>query len=183
MTLYELLLLLHVVAAIVWVGAATTYIALELRTDLSGDVDREASHNDDAGWLAPRLFIPAGLATLGFGILAAIEGSWSFGSLWIIIGLSGFAVSFGIGMAYFEPQIKKLAEAVERDGVDDPGVRRTMSNLKTVGRIELAVLYVVVATMIIKPSGDDGLVLFGFVLALGLVTAAALAWHRRVAPG
>lgn len=181
MTLYELLLFLHIVSAIIWVGAATTYFALELRTDLSGDVEREASHNDDADWLAPRLFIPAGITTVLFGVLAAIEGNWDFGSLWIIIGLAGYAVSFGTGIGYFEPEIKKLAIAVERGGMSDPEVRRGMANLKMVGRMELAVLYVVVATMVIKPTGDDAAVLIVYGVVLATVVAAALAWRRRMA--
>jgi len=180
MTLYELFLFLHVVSAIVWVGAATVYFGLELWTDLSGDLQRETSHNEDAEWLAPRLFIPAALGTLVFGAIAAIEGNWDFGSLWIIIGLTGFAVSFAIGIGYFEPEIKKLASAIERDGPDHPDVRRRVANLKMVGRIELAVLYVVVASMVIKPTGDDGGTLFVFALALGAVTAAAFAWRGRL---
>ncbi len=183
MTLYELLLLLHVVAAIVWVGAATAYFMLELRTDLSGDLEREASHNDDAGWLAPRLFIPASLATLIFGILAAIEGNWDFGSLWIIIGLTGFGVSFAIGVGYFEPEIKKLEEAIERDGAAHPEVRRRTSNLKTVGRIELSVLFIVVASMVAKPTGDDAGLLIAMALVLVAVTAGAMAWRGRISSG
>jgi uncharacterized membrane protein len=183
MTLYELLLFLHVVAAIIWVGAATTYFALELRTDLSGDLVREAGHNDDAGWLAPRLFIPASMATLILGVLAAIEGSWDFGSLWITIGLVGFGVSFAVGIGYFEPEMKKLVAAVERGGAADPEVRRRVANLKMVGRIELTVLYIVVATMVLKPTGDDGGVLVAFALALATATAAAFMWRRRMAMG
>src|SRR5688572_13236346 len=122
MSLYELLLLIHIISAITWVGSATTYFALELQTDLSGDLDREASQNEDAKWLSPRLFIPASMATLIFGVLAAIEGNWDFGSLWIIIGLTGFAVSFATGIGYFEPEIKKLAAEIERSGPAGPEV-------------------------------------------------------------
>ena len=179
MSLYELLLLLHVVSAIIWVGAATTYFALELRTDLSGDLEREAGHNDDAEWLAPRLFIPASLATLIFGVLAAIEGNWDFGSLWIIIGLTGFGVSFATGIGYFEPEIKRLAAAIERGGASDPEVRRRTAGLKMVGRIELAVLYVVVASMVVKPTGDDGGLLFALALGLAAAVAGAFTWRRR----
>jgi uncharacterized membrane protein len=183
MTLYELLLLLHVIAAIIWVGAATTYFALELRTDLSGDLAREASQNDDAEWLAPRLFIPAAMSTLLFGVLAAIEGDWDFGSLWIIIGLTGFAVSFATGIGYFEPEIKKLAAMIEARGAADPEVRRRTANLKMVGRIELAVLYVVVAAMVAKPTGDDGGALLVFALLLAAAAAGAFAWRGRVSGG
>ena len=179
MSLYELLLLLHIIAAIIWVGAATTYFALELRTDLSGDVERESSHNDDADWLSARLFIPASMGTLIFGVLAAIEGDWDFGSLWIIIGLTGFGVSFATGIGYFEPEMKKLAAAIERDGATHPEVRRRVANLKMVGRIELAVLYVVVASMVAKPTGDDGGMLFVLALTLAAAVAGAFAWRRR----
>jgi uncharacterized membrane protein len=180
MSLYELLLLLHIIAAIIWVGAATTYFALELRTDLSGDLERETSQSDDAEWLSPRLFIPTSMATLIFGVLAAIEGNWDFGSLWIIIGLTGFGVSFATGIGYFEPEMKKLAAAIERDGATDPEVRRSVANLKMVGRIELAVLYVVVASMVLKPTGDDGGVLFVLALTLAAAVAGAFTWRRRM---
>jgi len=180
MSVYELLLLLHIISAIIWVGAATTYFALELRTDLSGDLEREASQNDDAAWLAPRLFIPASMATLIFGVLAAIEGNWDFGSLWIIIGLTGFGVSFATGIGYFEPEIKKLAAAIERGGAADPEVRRRVASLKMVGRIELAVLYVVVGSMVAKPTGDDGGLLVVLAFALAAAVAGALMWRRRM---
>ena len=179
MSLYELLLLMHIIAAIIWVGAATTYFALELRTDLSGDVEREGSHNDDAEWLAGRLFIPASMGTLIFGVLAAIEGDWDFGSLWIIVGLTGFGVSFATGIGYFDPEIKKLAAAIERDGATHPEVRRRIGNLKMVGRIELAVLYVVVASMVAKPTVDDGGMLFVLALVLAAAVAGAFAWRSR----
>ena len=181
MTLYELLLFLHVIAAIIWVGAATTYFALELRTDLSGDLEREASQNDDAAWLAPRLFIPASMGTLVFGVLAAIEGNWDFGSLWIVVGLTGFAISFATGIGYFEPEIKRLAAAIERGGTDDPEVRRRTASLKMVGRIELTVLYVVVVAMVAKPTGDDGAVLLVMALVLAAAAAGAFAWRSRMA--
>jgi uncharacterized membrane protein len=179
-SLYELLLLLHIFAAIIWVGAATTYFALELRTDLSGDLEREASQNDDAEWLAPRLFIPASMATFIFGAFAAIEGSWDFGSLWIVIGLTGFGISFATGVGYFEPEIRKLADAIERDGAAHPEVRRRTANLKMVGRIELAVLYVVVASMVAKPTGADGGFLVVLTLALAGAVALAFIWRRRM---
>jgi uncharacterized membrane protein len=180
MTLYALLLFLHIVAAITWVGAATTYFMLELRTDLTGDIQREAEHNDDAEWLAPRLFIPASIGTLVFGALAAIEGNWDFGSLWIVIGLAGFGISFVIGVGYFEPEAKKLAAATERHGAAHPDVRSRIASLKLVGRIELAILYVVVAAMVIKPTGEDSGTIFALALIVAAATAGALAWRKRL---
>jgi hypothetical protein len=180
MTLYELFFLLHVVSAIIWVGAGTVYFALELWTDVSGDLERETNHNEDAEYLAPRLFIPSAIGTLIFGVLAAIEGNWNFDSLWIVIGLSGFAVSFAVGVGYFEPEIKKLASDIERKGPGSAEVRRRVANLKMVGRIELTVLFIVVASMVVKPTGDDTGVLIGMALVLAAVTAWAFAWRGRI---
>ena len=49
-----------------------------------------------------------------------------------------------------------------------------------VGRIELAVLYIVVASMVIKPTGDDGAVLFVLALILSAASAGAFAWRKRL---
>lgn len=128
-----------------------------------------------------RLLIPASMGTLVFGVLAAIEGNWDFGSLWIIVGLTGFGISSATGIGYFEPEIKRLAAAIERGGTNDPEVRRRTASLKMVGRIELTVLYVVVVSMVAKPTGDDGAVLLVLALVLAAAAAGAFAWRRRMA--
>ena len=97
-----------------------------------------------------------------------------------IIGLTGFGVSFATGIGYFDPAIKKLAAAIERGGAADPEVRRRTASLKMIGRIELAVLYVVVASMVAKPTGDDGGLLVVLALTLAAAVAGALMWRRRI---
>ena len=49
-----------------------------------------------------------------------------------------------------------------------------------VGRIELTVLYVVVVSMVAKPTGDDGVVLLVLALALAAAAAGAFTWRRRM---
>src|SRR5688500_4694128 len=97
MTRYELLVFLHVAAVIIWIGAGFLIALLVFGAERAGDRIREAGYHRDVGWLAPRLFIPASMATLVFGILVVADGPWSFGDLWIVIGLVGWAVSFGLG--------------------------------------------------------------------------------------
>jgi hypothetical protein len=76
--------------------------------------------------------------------------------------------------------MKKLAAAFERDGAANPEVRRRTASLKMVGRIELAVLYVVVGSMVVKPTGDDGGLLFVLALTLAAAVAGAFMWRRRM---
>ncbi|UJA20728.1 DUF2269 family protein [Thermoleophilia bacterium SCSIO 60948] len=180
MATYEIFLLLHVISAIIWVGAATMFFALEIRTDLDGDPDGDARLIADQDWLAPRLFIPASMGTLIFGALAAIEGSWDFGQAWIIIGLAGFATSFAIGMGYFMPEGKRLDAAIERHGLHDPEVRRRLSNMKLVGRVELAILYVVVVAMVTKPAAGDSVLFFAMAILVGGAALGSFAWRNRV---
>jgi hypothetical protein len=46
-------------------------------------------------WLVPRLFIPSGVLTLVFGVRLVFEGPWSFGDLWILVGLAGWIAAWG----------------------------------------------------------------------------------------
>ena len=75
MTLYELFLLLHVVTAIIWLGAGFVLTLLILKAERAGNVEGQGEIFNDIDWLAPRLFIPASLLTLVFGLLVRRRGT------------------------------------------------------------------------------------------------------------
>ncbi len=52
MSLYELLLALHVVAVIIWLGAAVVLTLLILRAELARDAALKAEINGQSEWLA-----------------------------------------------------------------------------------------------------------------------------------
>jgi len=169
MTLYELLLMLHIFAVIAWLGAGLVFTILIVRARASSDPQREAAYHADIGQLAPLLFIPASLATFVFGLLAAIEGNWDFGQAWVLIGLAGWLMSFLIGILYFKPESERIAELEAQGGT---GVTEAMSRSKrmsAVDNFELTTLYVVAAAMVLKPTGDDPGVLIVLAAILGLV--------------
>ena len=123
MTRYELLLSLHVAAVIIWLGAGFLLAVLVFGAERAGDRVKEAGHHRDTGWLAPRLFIPSSLATLVLGILVVIDGPWSFGDLWIVIGLAGWAASFLLGFFYFRPEGERIGALVAQHGEPGGGQR------------------------------------------------------------
>jgi uncharacterized membrane protein len=183
MTLYELLLALHIVAAIIWLGAGFLVAVLVFGAERAGDRMKEASHHQDVAWLAPRLFIPASLATLLLGIAVTAEGSWDFDQLWIVLALAGWAVSFGLGFFYFRPEGERIGELVERHGPDYPEVDRRIRRLNVVDRVQVAILFLVVLDMVLKPTGDDpGLLIAGAVLLAIAVLAGVSAVGRRASP-
>jgi uncharacterized membrane protein len=175
---YEVLLFLHVAAAIVWLGAGFTFFLLSLKAERSTDPLEGARLGQAADWMTLRLFIPASLATLLLGILLVIEGPWGFDQLWILIGLAGYAASFLTGILLIAPGSKKLAEAAHEFGPDSPQSLAQQRRLTIISRTELAVLFVVVADMAFKPTSDDAVPL----VLMALATLAAAAASYLTAP-
>jgi uncharacterized membrane protein len=174
-SLYELLLALHIVAAVIWLGAGFALTLLILRADLAHDAAMKADVNAHTEWLAARLFIPASLSTFVFGILLVIEGSWDLGTLWIALGLAGWLVSFLVGILYFRTEAERVEALVEQHGPAYPEVQRRLDTMEAVSRVELAILFLVVVVMAVKPTGDDaGLLIAGAAI---LVAVAALAFR------
>jgi Predicted integral membrane protein (DUF2269) len=177
---YEFLLFLHISAAIAWIGSGTLLNLLAFRYDKSADHDGLRRIAKDAGELALILFIPASVSVLILGILLTIDGPWSFGDLWIVIGLGGIASTIFIGAAILGPRAEALGERLEREGMT-PAVGVAIKQFLTLARIDLVVLYVVVADMAIKPTGDDVGVLIG--MALIVIAAVAFFGSRARALG
>ena len=133
----------------------------------------------DAEWLALRLFVPASLAVLVFGILLVLDGPWGFDQLWIVLGLAGSAFSFLLGILYLSPESGRIARLIEAHGPTHEAVTSRISRILAVSRFELAILFAVVLDMALKPTVDDG---WFWVLAAAIVLAGgalALQAYRR----
>lgn len=177
MSYYEILLFLHVATAIVWLGSGFFLQMLVWRAAATDDRPLLQGVATNSGWMAQRIFIPASLAVLVFGILLTIEGPWSFGDLWIVLGLAGYAFSFLVGIGFIEPEGKRIAAAMQAG--DEGRAAFHVRRINTVSRIELVVLYLVVAAMALKPEGDDGLTLALFAAVL---LAALAIWAPKLRP-
>jgi uncharacterized membrane protein len=156
MTRYELLIFLHIAASVVWLGAGFLMAVLVLGAGRAGDRVKEAGHHRDVGWLAPRVFIPASMSVLVLGILLVIDGPWTFGELWIVIALAGWAASFLLGFLYFKPEGERIGALVEEHGPSHPEVGRRIHRLNVVDRMQLVILFLIVGDMVAKPTGDAG---------------------------
>jgi uncharacterized membrane protein len=172
---YEVLLFLHVTAAIVWLGSGLFLQVLVIRAERARDRLLLRQLSGHTGWLAQRLFIPSSLAVLLFGILLTIEGPWSFDQLWILVGLAGSATSFLVGILFLEPEGKRIHAAMEAHGPDSPEASFHVRRINVVSRVELSVLYLVVFAMTLKPSTDDA----GTLLLGAAALLAALAYGAR----
>ena len=175
MSYYEILLFLHVTMAIVWLGSGFFLQALLFRADSTGDHVLTRQISGHTAWLAQRIFIPAALAVLVLGILLTIEGPWSFGQLWILVGLVGSAASFFVGILFLEPEGKRIHAAIEAHGPESAEATFHVRRISVASRVELCVLYLVVFSMAVKPTADDT----GTLILGGAALLAALAYGAR----
>jgi uncharacterized membrane protein len=182
MTRYDAYLTLHVIAAIIWLGAGFTVFLLSQRAQRSPDPAEGGRLAAISDWLAPRLFIPASLSVLVLGLLMVVDGPWSFDTLWIVLGLVGYAASFLTGILFLKPESERISAAVAEHGPTSPQARRHMRRIEIVGRIELAILFAVVVDMVAKPTADDGWLLAGGAVALAAVAVVAVATAPYRAP-
>jgi uncharacterized membrane protein len=150
---YDWLLLGHVLAAIAWVGGAISMQVVGARLVKAETAEAVAAYARAAEWLAPRLFMPASLAVLGFGIaMVSVNEAWSIRQLWIILGLAGIAIS-GIGGAmFFGPQSRRIADAVRTEGAESARAQALIRRIFVVGRFDVLLLLLIVADMVLKPG-------------------------------
>jgi uncharacterized membrane protein len=168
---YELFLFVHIVAAIIWLGAGLLIQVQALRAERARDDEGLRRIAEDSVQLSNILFIPASLTVLVFGLLMVIDGPWSFGFLWVSLGLVGYLATFLTGVLLMKPGAEKISALIERDGGVSPQATIETRKLLAKGRIDTVVLYLVVAIMVLKPAGDDVgvLAVMAAVVLLGLL--------------
>jgi uncharacterized membrane protein len=183
MSYYEVLLFLHILATIVWIGAGVCLQFLTFRGRQTKDGQFLQSIGAMSDWLAQRLFIPSSLSVFVLGVLLTIEGPWSFDTLWVDLGLAGFAFSFVTGLFFLRPEGERIGKAIAAHGPRSQEAGFYMKRIDAVQRLELVILVLVVAAMSIKPTGEDeATILIGALILAAAVAIAARAISRLPAP-
>jgi uncharacterized membrane protein len=148
--MYDFLKFLHVLAAVVWVGGGLALNFLGTRLVAAGTSAEISGFARQLDWVGTRVFMPSSLVLLIAGIIMTID-AWSFEELWIVIGIGGFLYSFINGAFFVGPLSRRTGQLLsERD--DAPEVSANIQRLFFLGRIELAILVVVVWAMTMKPT-------------------------------
>jgi uncharacterized membrane protein len=148
---YIILKSLHVLAAVTWVGGGLTQNILAARLIKSNDGNLMARFAREAEWIGTHIYLPSSLVLLGLGIWMVATEAWNFTDLWIVIGILGFLATVITGAFFIGPTAKKVAAGIEANGPDDPSVKSSIETMLKVGRVDLAVLLLVVVDMVVKP--------------------------------
>jgi uncharacterized membrane protein len=150
---YRWLVLVHVLAAMAWVGGGT----IVLGTLVSARRSRDPEHVDrvmqSLAWADTWLAIPAPLVVLITGIaMVALNGAWSFTQAWIL-GSIGLMVAYEIVAVTIGARLYRRIDDARRAGtlVGD-GHAATMRAWSRLGVLLLAILVAIVGLMVFKPG-------------------------------
>ena len=152
MSTYEILLTLHLFAIVVWLGGGLTLNILVTRMGRVSDPAETATVYRQAGWIGQRFFLAASAVTLVTGLLLVNELDLSLGEPWISFGFAVLLASALVGALYLGPQSERIGEVIREEGAASQGVTAARNRLLAINRVELTLLFLVVAAMATKPG-------------------------------
>ncbi len=150
-TLYDWLLFLHVLAAMVWVGGGVMLAVIAARVLRDPDPAAVGRFTGSLRVIGPLALAPATVAVLGLGIGLVVDtDAWDFGQLWVQLGLGLFAAAFLVGAVWQSRTALAAARAAERD--DDAEARRQLRRWSWGYRLVVLLLVVAAWDMTTKPG-------------------------------
>jgi len=148
---YELVLYIHVLSAIIWVGGAFFAQVLLFRATRSSDptdLPRLGAYLD---YLGIRVFLPAAIVLFIAGLILVVQ-RFSFSQLWISISMLLWLVSVLVGALYLGPRSGKVGALFAAEGPTSVAGRAGLARILLVSRLELVSFAIIVALMTFKPG-------------------------------
>ena len=150
-TLYDWLLFLHVLAAMVWVGGGVMLAVLAARVVRDPDPGAVGRFTGSLRVLGPLVLAPATVAVLGLGMWLVVDSeAWDFGQLWVQLGLGLFVAAFLVGAVWQSRSALAATRAAGRE--DDAEARRQLRRWLAGYLLIVALLVVAVWDMTTKPG-------------------------------
>ena len=153
--MYQVLVFIHIVCAIIWVGGAFFAQLLALRVAKSTDPAELPRFGRNVEYLGTRVFLPASILLFIAGVAMVIQ-QWSFGQLWIAVSMGLWLLSALLGSLYIGPRTKKISQLFEAEGPTSTSARALLDKVFLVSRLELLSFAVIVTLMVFKPGSGVG---------------------------
>ena len=148
---YFVFKMLHVGAAVVWVGGGLFIAICAVLAELADDDDQLLQIGHWAETVAGRLFPLMSFVVLGFGIGMTENFSIPYDTFWLIFGLTGWALSAATGILFLGPEAKRLNKAAAEFGPKSPQVQARLRRILLVARVDVALMFLIVFDMVAKP--------------------------------
>jgi uncharacterized membrane protein len=148
---YFVFKMIHVGAAVVWVGGGLFIAICAVLAELARNDDQLLQVGYWAEHVAGRLFPLMSFVVLGFGIAMTANGDIGYNQFWIVFGLIAWALSAATGILFLGPEAKRLNKAAAEHGVKSPEVQARLQRILLVVRVDVALMFVIVLDMVAKP--------------------------------
>jgi uncharacterized membrane protein len=152
--MYEVLLYVHIVCAVIWVGGGFFAQLLALRVQRSTDPSDLPKFGRNVEFLGQRVFLPAAILLFIAGA-AMVAQRWAFGDLWVSISMGLWLLSALAGALYIGPRTKKVSELFESEGPTSTAARALLDKVFLVSRLELVSFALIIALMVFKPGAGS----------------------------
>ena len=151
MSAYSVLLFIHIVCAVIWVGGAFALQLLAFLVSRTGDQLELARLMRYFELIGSRVFVP--VATLLFiaGAVMTLQ-AWSFGKTWIAVSVALWILSAVAGAVYLGPRAKRVGDLLNAEGPSSEAGQALMNRLFLVSRLELISFAIIIALMVFKPG-------------------------------
>ena len=148
---YFVFKMLHVGAAVVWVGGGLFITIIAVLAELANDDDQLLQIGHWAETVAGRVFPVMSFVVLGFGIAMTMNFNIPYNQFWLIFGLVAWALSAGTGILFLGPEAKRLNNAAAAHGPQSPEVQARLRRILLVVRVDVALMFLIVFDMVAKP--------------------------------
>lgn len=150
--LYRILLFVHVMAVILWLGTGSVFQMLTEKATASKDEAKMRTVVSLGDTFGKAYFGILTVTVLLSGIFMVVEADWGFDQVFVIGGIVGIVASGGLGGAIIGPVSEKLQERLAAGGAFDAQAVADLTRIRDVGRIDLSIMVIVVFFMTYKPG-------------------------------
>jgi uncharacterized membrane protein len=150
-TWYFVFKMIHVGAAVVWVGGGIFLAVCAVLAELANDDAQLLQVGHWADKVAGKIFPLTSIVVLVFGIAMMANGNLAYDEFWVVFGLIAWAASAATGILYLTPQAKTLTKAMVERGPQDPEVQERLRRILLIARFDVALMFLIVMDMVAKP--------------------------------
>ena len=150
MGLREILLILHIAGAGVWLGANVVQAVVPRMLARHG-VEAVSGWYRVAAKLGNRVYVPASIVILITGIFLVLRADeYGFGTRFVTVGFAMIVVGAVLGVVVFEKGSERAADAIE--SADEGRIKTSVSRLAAFGALDTVLLLLTITAMVTRWS-------------------------------